>query len=163
MSEENQIESKQAEPKFVASPRDKSSFILNPKFLWGVFAALAIVLIISLFLLNKKKTDFTTTKEGELELLQEQTLSIYRLKDKNNNVSYEMHIGVENSKTVKLPIVFRRNGIDSNLSEQEKMIAIDTWLKSRAIDNASFAEFPPPETQKGPFMPINYISNEVKK
>lgn len=156
-------EEKQNSPEVVAQPRDKTSFISNPKFLWGVFIALAIVLIVGVFLLKKQKTDFTTTTEGKLELIQEQSLSIYRLIDKDNKVSYEMHIGVENSKTVKLPIVFRRNGIDSNLSEKEKMIAIDTWLKSRAIDNASFAEFPPPEKNSGPYMPLNIISNEVKK
>lgn len=158
MSDEKQIQ-----PKPVVEPSSKTSFISSPKFLWGVLGFLAIVLVISIFLLKKQKTDFTTTTEGKLELVQEQSLSIYRLIDKDNKVSYEMHIGVENSKTVKLPIVFRRNGIDSNLSEKEKMIAIDTWLKSRAIDNASFAEFPPPEKNSGPYMPLNIISNEVKK
>lgn len=156
-------EEKQNLPKAVVQSRGNTSFLSNSKFLWGVFIALTFVLVISVSLLKKQKTDFTETTDGKLELIQDQTLSVYRFIDKGNEVTYEIHIGVEHSKTVKLPIVFRRNGIDSNLSDKEKMIAIDTWLKSRAIDNASFAEFPPPEKNSGPYMPFNIISNEGEK
>lgn len=124
-----------------------------------LLAILTVILAVAVYVVSQPKTDFTNGKT-DLKLIQSQTVAVYQSQD-GKNTSYELHISVDKSKTVKLPIVFRKNGIDANLTESEKRQAIDSWLKSRAIENAGHAVFPPPEMNKGPFIPFNFITNKV--
>ena len=63
--------------------------------------------------------------------------TFYRVKE-GDKQWIEVAIAVEGSKTFRMPVVFRKNGVPVEIDAQQERALLDDWLKSRAEAIAAF-------------------------